>query len=143
LELCAPLAAPGARRGLALLDFARGLRRLLSKDRTSWPWGVIGCPADSDLAQERELRAAGSELFERLLLVDEPLLLGMGLLEDPLHQHALAIDVGASGTRASLVGGLAEGGPGTAHLPGQSSFHGGGGAVDQLLKSLLQKKYSD
>jgi actin-like ATPase involved in cell morphogenesis len=143
LELVSPLSSSPAQRVEALLEFARALRRGMVRERKGWPWGVLACPAGADAARQRELRAIGGQLFERLLLVEEPDLFAQGLLQDPVKERALVVDIGQSGVRASLAGGL----PGDARRKEAPALTAwlpqGGAALDHELKRLLLQTYSD
>ena len=135
LEVFSPLDAEASRRPAVLLEFAGALAREMGCRRTGKPWGVLAVPLDAGPDHVRELRTMGGEIFERLLLVEEHLLIGMGVLRDPASRAAV-VDIGARSVRAALVG----------TTPGQDdrrvSPHGGD-AVDAVLKRLLLEKFPD
>jgi actin-like ATPase involved in cell morphogenesis len=122
---------------VALLDYAAALRRQIAGRRTGRPWGVIASPAGAAAGQVAELRAIAGQIFERFLVVDESALAAMAVLHAPAGRHAVVVDLGAVGVRASLVSGAAP-------EPGQhTSVPQGGDAVDAALHRLLLQRYPD
>ena len=143
LEVFSPMKAPPSERASLLFDYARALRAQIGSGRTGWPWGVVACPRGADAHERKLLQVAGSALFERLLLVDEPHLIAMEVLEDPFRQRALVVDIGERGIRASVVGGFATDLKGRQALHPSASIPKGGAWVDERLRSLLLKRYPD
>ena len=141
LQLVSPLTCVEDRRASTLTVFAQALRSSMRARSGGFPWGVVACPLDADDRTRSDLRAVGNELFERMLLVSEQHLLALGLLEDPFREHAIVVDLGASSTRACVVGGFQGVGPG-APLPYVSHPFGGDG-VDEKLNAQLVAKYPD
>lgn len=123
------------RRGIALLDLANALKAKFSLNGPGRPWGVIGCPSGAEPCQIQERRDVAGILFDRFLLIEEPLLVAMGILHVPMGRHVVVVDIGTGSTRASLVGGTA---PTPQHL---SIIPQGGNSVDEVLKRLLLQKY--
>jgi len=136
-DVACPLALDRPRRGAALRAFFEGLRERLGASTGDRPWGVIARPTGTDRASEEELRLMAGDLFERILLVDAPLLIAMGILQDPVGRHAMIVDIGRASVRAYLVGGCAPGAGDTVEVPG------GGIAVDRELGRLLHARYPD
>ncbi len=136
-ELLSPLALKTSQRGVPLMDFFRALSREIGRNRFGRPWGVVSCPSDAGQNELRELRAVLAELFERLLLIEEPLLLAKAILNDPAGCPALIVDIGAREVRASLAGcSLEDSEPYLATAKGMN-------AVDEALQKLLLEKYPD
>ncbi len=135
-EVFSPLDAQPPRRPAVLLEFAGALGREMGRKRSGRPWGVMAVPADAQPGEVRELRTMAGELFDRLLLVEEHLLIAMGVLRDPARGLATVVDIGARSVRASLVGGSPS--PERRRVVPQ-----GGEAVDAELKRLLLEKYPD
>jgi len=137
MEVFRPLLARKPLRSAALLDFGVALRREICKNRPGRPWGVVGCPVNAEEVRKREIRTVAGELFDRMLLVDEPLLIAGGILEDAASAKALVVDLGARGVRATLVDGprIEEG----HHV----EVPQGGDSVDASIRNLILQKYPD
>ena len=79
LDLIYPLRHPGADRFLALSDFNQCLYHHMATRRSDRPWGVVAHPPGIDDDRKRELRGSVSKLFDRVLLVEEPLLMARAI----------------------------------------------------------------
>ncbi len=137
IETFSPYAVPESHRSAALYDFASALRQLMGTSDSRRPWGVVASPSEADARRQSELRAVAGELFERFLMVDETLLLALGVLDNPSDHHGVVVDVGAKAVRAAVVRGH------SLKIEHRSVLPHGGRTVDQLLKNLLIEKYPD
>lgn len=136
-NLVHPAQGTRANRRPALLDFALRLRHQMRKKRKDQPWGVVAYPTHCHPDRLRELRSIAGELFERLILVEEPLLLAMGKYHELSTRCALFVDLGASATRFHLF---------TAQAPfpeGEVMIPQGGNAIDAGIREAILRTYPE
>jgi len=127
-------------------DLLRIVRDRIDPQGSKQLWVVIGTPANASPQRQKELRAAVSDIFDRVLLVPEPFLAAMGLREeeklgtpgyiDPTR-NSLIVDIGAGTTDLCKIQG---------YYPtseDQISIDKAGNDVDRLLANSIKKKYPD
>jgi rod shape-determining protein MreB len=137
LAIVRPVQGAKVNNRLALVDFARRLRYHMRKQRKERPWGVVAYPVHYTQERLREFRSVVSELFERLILVQEPHLLAMGKYHELSTRSAILIDLGASATRFHML---------TAQSPfpnGHLLLHQGGNTIDACIREAILRTYPD
>lgn len=125
-------------------DFLKHLRSLIDPSGRAEIRAVIGVPANANEAARADVRQAVAGLFERVLLIPEPFLAGLGYRDDSrLGQpgyvdpvtNSLFIDIGGGTTDLCLVQGYFP----TAE--DQISLPFAGDAMDEILAEEINRQY--
>ncbi len=127
-------------------DFARHLRSLISAPAGCELRAVVGVPANADSTARENIRQAVAGLFDRVILIPEPVLAALGYRDearlvqsdyvDPI-KNSLFVDIGAGTTDVCLVQGYYP------TADDQISFPIAGDKVDTLLAEAIKKTYPD
>ena len=137
LDLVFPLEGTKTKSFRSFADFMHGIYRPMQLHRSGQPWGVVAQSATLDVSARQELRAAVSDLFDRVILIDDLTLATTALFRSGDSRCGIVVDLGATATRVSLFSGSAPVDSERVMLPG------GGNAVDNELKDGLGHAFPD
>lgn len=107
LRMLRPLAEDGKGRRGVHRDYAEKLRELFQKRSEPAPWGVLSLSAASPESENDAKRAVAGQLFERVVFVDDMVLVAVALTSLEISQHSIIIDIGHTSIRAALMYGVA------------------------------------
>ncbi|MBN1419736.1 MAG: rod shape-determining protein [Planctomycetes bacterium] len=127
-------------------DFIGHMCSCIDPEGKSELWAVFGAPANSTPDKVKLIRSVAAGHCARMLVVPEPFLAAMGMRDeesvgkpgynDPT-KHSLIVDIGAGTTDLCIVRGYYP------DAEDEVSFDVAGDAVDEALRTGIQRRYPD